>query len=145
MIYQACDKNNGRLHHSIILSLLGLPQLDLSDQAAPFTAAEVAMVVKATPSNRAPGPDGLSGSFYKATWDVIGPDVVRAFRALWDCDFRSFHLLNEAIMVLIHKTQTPAGLKDYRPISLIHSLGKLFSKALALRLAPRMHELVSLN
>lgn len=103
------------------------------------------MVVKATPSNRAPGPDGLSGSFYKATWDVIGPDVVRAFRALWDCDFRSFHLLNEAIMVLIHKTQTPAGLKDYRPISLIHSLGKLFSKALALRLAPRMHELVSLN
>jgi hypothetical protein len=48
-------------------------------------------------------------------------------------------------MVLIHKTQTPARLKDYRPISLIHSLGKLFSKALALRLAPRMHELVSLN
>jgi hypothetical protein len=60
-------------------------------------------------------------------------------------DFRSFHLLNEAVTVLLHKTHAPAGLKDYRPISLIHSMGKLFSKTLALRLAPRMHELVSHN
>jgi hypothetical protein len=57
-------------------------------------------------------------------------------------DFRSFHLLNEACMILLHKTQAPAGLKDYRPMSLIHSMGKLFSKTLALRLAPRMHELI---
>jgi hypothetical protein len=100
------------------------------------------MAVTATPSGRAPGPDGLSGSFYKATWSTIRADVVRAFHALWDMDFRSFHLLNEASMVLLHKTQSPAGLKDYRPISLIHSMGKLFSKTLALRLAPRMHELI---
>jgi hypothetical protein len=48
-------------------------------------------------------------------------------------------------MVLLHKTQASAGLKDYRPISLIHSVGKLFSKCLALCLAPRMHKLVHLN
>lgn len=82
---------------------------------------------------------------YKAVWDIVRPDVVRAFRALWEMDFRSFHHLNEAVMVLLHKTQAPAGLKDYRPISLIHSVGKLFSKCLAMRLAPRMHELVRLN
>jgi hypothetical protein len=103
------------------------------------------MIVTATPSNRAPGPDGLSGAFYKASWDIVGPDVVRAFRALWELDFRSFHLLNEAVMVLLHKTQMPEGLKDYRPISLIHSVGKLFSKGLALRLASRMHELIKPN
>jgi hypothetical protein len=50
-----------------------------------------------------------------------------------------------AIMVLLHKTQAPTGLKDYRPISLIHSLGKLFSKTLSMRLAPRMQELVRHN
>jgi hypothetical protein len=48
-------------------------------------------------------------------------------------------------MVLLHKTQAPTGLKDYRPISLIHSVGKLFSKCLALRLVPRMHTLVKIN
>jgi hypothetical protein len=103
------------------------------------------MIVTAMPSNRAPGPDGLSGAFYKASWDIVGPNVVHAFRALWELDFRSFHLLNEAVMVLLHKTQMPEGLKDYRPISLIHSVGKLFSKGLALRLAPRMHELIKPN
>jgi len=58
------------------------------------------------------------------------------FQALWDMDFRSFSHLNEATMVLIHKTQAPDGLKDYRPISLIHSVGNFFAKGLALRLAP---------
>jgi hypothetical protein len=60
-------------------------------------------------------------------------------------DFRSFHHLNEAVMVLLHKIQAPAGLKDYNPISLIHSVRKLFSKSLAMCLAPRMHGLVGLN
>jgi hypothetical protein len=131
--------------HRIDLSQLPLPQIDLADQALPFSAAEIAMAVTATPSGRALGPDGLSGSFYKATWSTIRADVVRAFHALWDMDFRSFHLLNEACMVLLHKTQSPAGLKDYKPISLIHSMGKLFSKTLALRLAPHMHELIGHN
>jgi hypothetical protein len=114
--------------HRIDFSLLDLPRLDLSDQVLPFTVDEVARIVKATPSGRAPGPDGFSRSFYKATWDIVGHDVVRAFQALWDMDFRSFHLLNEAVMVLLHKTQAPAGLKDYRPISLIHSVGSCFPK-----------------
>ena len=57
-------------------------------------------------------------------------------------DFRSFHHVNEAIMVLLHKNQQPEGLKDYRPISLIHSAGKLIAKGLALRLAFRMSEIV---
>jgi hypothetical protein len=70
---------------------------------------------------------------------------VWVFHALWDLDFRSFHHLNEAIIVLIHKTQAPEGLKDYRPISLIHSVGKLFAKGLALHLAPRMPEMIKIN
>jgi hypothetical protein len=88
---------------------------------------------------------GIVYSFYKAAWEVVRPDVLRVFHALWDVDFRSFHHLNEARMVLIHKTQAPAGLKDYRPISLIHSVGKLFAKGLALRLAPRMPEIIKIN
>lgn len=70
---------------------------------------------------------------------------MHVFQALWEVDFRSFHHLNEAIMVLLHKTDAPAGLKDYRPISLIHSIGKLFAKGLALRLAPRMSQIVMEN
>ena len=48
-------------------------------------------------------------------------------------------------MVLLHKNQQPEGLKDYRPISLIHSIGKLFAKGLAMRLAPHMPQIVKAN
>jgi hypothetical protein len=51
--------------HRIDLAQLDLPRLDLTDQVTPFTAEEVAMIVRETPADRAPGPDGFSGAFYK--------------------------------------------------------------------------------
>jgi hypothetical protein len=36
-------------------------------------------------------------------------------------------------------------LKEFRPISLVHSFAKLVAKLLAIRLSPRMPELVSGN
>lgn len=133
-----------RTHH-LDLTMLGLLTLDFAEQAAPFSAAEVAAAVRDTPAGRVPGPDGPNATFYKAAWAIVGLDIIRVFRALWEMDFRSFHHLNEAVMVLLHKTQAPTRLKDYRPISLIHSVAKLFSKCLAMRLALRMHELVRAN
>uniref|UniRef100_A0A453BS44 Reverse transcriptase domain-containing protein n=1 Tax=Aegilops tauschii subsp. strangulata TaxID=200361 RepID=A0A453BS44_AEGTS len=38
-----------------------------------------------------------------------------------------------------------SSLFDYRPISLIHLLAKLFAKVLSLRLAPRLGNIVSAN
>lgn len=131
--------------HRFDLDALGLPRLDLSDQAAPFTDEKVTRIVHETPSDRALGPDGFSGAFYKVAWEVVRPDVVRAFHALWAGDFRSFEHLNAALMVLLHKTEHPEGLRDYRPISLIHSVGKLFAKGLAMRLATCIPELVQPN
>ena len=48
-------------------------------------------------------------------------------------------------MVLLRKNDTSNGLRDYQPISLIHSFGKLVSKGLALRLAPFMGSLARPN
>lgn len=131
--------------HTIDLSLLHLPTLNLQEQILPFSADEIKRIVMDTRSDRVPGPDGFNGGFLKAAWEVISPDVVRVFQAIWELDCRSLHLLNEAMMVLLRKTDAPASLRDYRPISLVHSIGKLFSKGLAMRLAPRMNELVRLN
>lgn len=119
--------------------------VDLRDQIAAFSADEVTRIVRETPSDRAPGPDGFNGCFYKAAWEVLKTDILEVFHSLWRLDSRSFHLLNEADMVLLWKNEAPSGLRDYRPISLIHSVGKLFSKGLAMWLAPRMKDLVRDN
>jgi hypothetical protein len=132
--------------HTINLDGL-LPQLDLNGIDACFPEEEVweAIKVKDTPSNRAPGPDGFTAAFYKAAWPIIKADVMNAFNALWSLDARSLHLINDALMVLLRKNNALAALKDYRPISLMHSFGKLFAKCLTRRLAPRLPDMVVRN
>jgi hypothetical protein len=97
------------------------------------------------PPDRAPGPNGFSGRFYEATWGIIKQDVINAFNALWSLDYRSFHLVNDALMILLRKKEAPTALRDYKPISLMHSFSKLFAKCLARSLAPRLQQNVALN
>lgn len=70
---------------------------------------------------------------------------MNAFNALWSLDARSFYLLNDALMILLRKNSAPTRLKDYRPISLMHSFSKLFAKCLARRLASRLKDIVAPN
>jgi hypothetical protein len=65
--------------HRIDLAQLDLPRLDLTDQISPFSAEEVATIVRETPADRAPGPDEFSGAFYKAAWEVFGPMLCGCF------------------------------------------------------------------
>lgn len=44
---------------------------NLEDQEAPINAEEVWAAIKAMPSDRAPGPDGFTGAFYKSVWPLI--------------------------------------------------------------------------
>jgi hypothetical protein len=53
--------------------------------------------------------------------------------------------LNSAFITLLPKIDEASGVKDYRPISLIHSFRKLVTKILASRLAGRIQDIVSLN
>ena len=142
--YNALLGMHFRRSHWIDLERLNLPRLDLQALAEPFSEAEVTRIVLESPLDRAPGPDGFIDRFYRATW-AIKDDICNAFNCLWQQDWRSFYLLNDASMVLLRKNDTSNGLRDYQPISLIHSFGKLVSKGLALRLAPFMGSLVRPN
>jgi hypothetical protein len=65
-----------------------------------------------------------------------------ALDAFWRHDMHSLHEVNGGLMVLLPKTAEATNLKQFRSISLIHSMGKLISKLLVNRLAPRLPELV---
>jgi hypothetical protein len=101
-------------------------------------------VIQEIPVDCAPGPDGFTGLFYRSAWNIIKGDIMRAFHALWSLDARSLYLINQAYIVLLKKREA-TEINDYRPISLIHSFAKLFTKVLATRLAPLMHQLVKPN
>jgi hypothetical protein len=70
-------------------------------------------------------------------------DIHAAFHQLFILDAHGLWKINTSLIVLIPKKDGADALHDYRPISLIHRIVKLFTKVLARRLAPRLDEMVS--
>lgn len=85
------------------LDELGVPSADLTGLKVCFSEEEVWAVIKKILNDKAPGPDGFTGLFYKIAWSVIKEDLMNALNAFWSLDTRSFNLLNDAFMVLLRK------------------------------------------
>jgi hypothetical protein len=118
---------------------------ELRDLGEIFSEDEVWSIIKGLPPDRAPGPDGFVGAFYQRAWPVIKQDIMAAVLKLYVGDGRNFGRLNRALITLIPKRADAEEVGDYRPISLVHSFGKLLSKIMANRLRPKMEMLVSAN
>lgn len=116
---------------------------DLSVLELPFTADEVKATIDDMPSDKAPGPDGFTGAFFKSCWEIVNDDFMEALNSLFHLNSQSFHLLNSANIILLPKKNDAIKVTDYRPISLIHNIAKIFSKLLANRLAPLLGSMVS--
>ena len=133
------------LERAITLDLhaLHVPQFDLLGLDALFIDDEIWAAVKSLPIGKAPGPDGFTSEFLIAYWDTIKHDFREAFDKLYSMNGQCFQKLNEALLTLLPKRADARSLYDYRPISLIHSIAKLISKVLSLRLASVIHTLIS--
>jgi mannosylglycoprotein endo-beta-mannosidase len=66
-----------------------------------------------------------------------------AVQAFYDLCCHDLNLLNKANIILLPKKDGAENVRDFRPISLIHAIAKIFTKVLALRLAPLMGQLIS--
>jgi hypothetical protein len=150
------QNENSKLVHSHFSHILGSPSSrtkainwqelgyvhhDLSELDAPFTEEEIATVVKEMPKERAPGPDGFIGMFYKKCWTVVKDDIVQAILSFYCHRIARLNLINEANIVLV--PQVASQVLDFRPISQINSVIKIITKILGNRLAPHMNSLVS--
>jgi hypothetical protein len=123
---------------------LGYVRHDLEELDVPFTTQEIEAVIKELPSEKASGPDGFIGCFYKKCWFVIKEDLVQALTFFYNNQTAKLGLVNTAHIVLLPKIQDAASLSDFRPISLINSTAKIITKILANRLAPHLDEIVSI-
>jgi hypothetical protein len=127
---------------AINLEHLDLPSLDLTCLSECFTNSEVWVVMRALPPDKALGPDGFMMHFLQSAWPIIQGVIMCVIYTFWRMDSSNLHDLKGALMVLILKASDAAGIKDHRPIALIHVIGKLIAKVLANRLAPRLNDRV---
>ena len=65
-----------------------------------------------------------------------------AFDAFGRKHFRGLTSINQALITVLPKTPAAIEIREFRPISLIHSFPKLVAKVLATRVAPGIPYLV---
>jgi len=90
-------------------------------------------VVKNLPNSHTLGPDGFYGFFIKKCWNIIKGDFIRLLN-----DFCSLNIdlksINSSVIALIPKKDNPAGVDNYKPISLLNYSLKCITKLLSTRL-----------
>jgi exonuclease III len=107
-----------------------------------FLEDEVAAVIVDSDGNKSPGPDGFNFNFFKKFWGLLKKDILLLFD-----DFHSSsrlpHSFSSYFITLIPKVSNPHSISEFRPISLLGSLYKLFAKVLAVRLGKVMDSIIS--
>ncbi len=83
--------------------------------------------------------------FFDKCWEIIQEYLVQAINHAYNTSFHRLWLMTLAYIALFPEKDNACRVGDFRPISFIHALGKMFSKLLAYRLTPKLQQLVSKN
>jgi hypothetical protein len=89
--------------HDLNRESLNLGNVDKDGISDPFLEEEVRIAISQMPSDKAAGPDGFTGAFFKACWHIIKDDIMRV--VLHFNNLRVAHLqwVNSANIVLLPK------------------------------------------
>jgi mannosylglycoprotein endo-beta-mannosidase len=107
-----------------------------------FSEAELKYAIFGLPAGKAPRPNGFTAGFYRKCWSVIKDELILEINQLHSLRGRRWNLLNSAHISLLPKGMGVCKVKDYRPVSLMHSVAKIVSKMMANRLAPCLHTMI---
>ncbi|PKU66269.1 integrator complex subunit 11 [Dendrobium catenatum] len=94
---------------------------------------EILEVIKGLGKNKSPGHDGITYSFLKHYWNIVGIDVCKAIKEFFTSGIVS-NSWKETLIVLISKISNPLSPEAFRPISLCNSIYKVVAKVLLNRL-----------
>jgi hypothetical protein len=123
-------------HQTLNWEALHIPRHDLSHLDADLSESQIDAAIAQLPAEKAPGPDGYIGAFFKQCWSIVKQNVVAAIREIFNLRGECWNLLNSANVALIAKIEEPQAIGDYRPIGIMHNMGKLLGKVLANQLSP---------
>ncbi|KAJ9560185.1 LOW QUALITY PROTEIN: hypothetical protein OSB04_005345 [Centaurea solstitialis] len=94
--------------------------------------------------DKSPGPDGFNPRFFQTKWGILGDEIFFAGKQ-WLENGALPEGINNTIIALIAKVDSPTTLKYYRPIALCNVIMKIVTKVLANRIKTILPSLISAN
>lgn len=105
------------------------------------TDVEIKQAVFGMGTYKSPGPDGMSSTFYKGYWPIIGPDVISEVQNFFTTG-RLKQAYNHTFLALIPKCNNASKVEQFRPISLCNVFLKIITKILSSRIRPILEHLI---
>ncbi|KAL2249828.1 UNVERIFIED_CONTAM: hypothetical protein Sindi_2456500 [Sesamum indicum] len=109
---------------------------------APFSEEDVKNATFDIAKDKASGPDGYSSGFYKATWLVIGKEVMKVVLDFFATG-RILKQINSTILMLIPKVHSPMSVADYRQIFSCNVLYKIIAKLIVQMLSAVLDKIIN--
>ena len=110
-----------------------LPRISKYESEHQITKEEVEKAIDTLKNDKSPGIFNINNKLLKAIKLEITPVLVELFNDFLNCSYfpDSFKI---AKIIMIPKVNNTRQIKDYRPISLLPTLGKLFEQIIANRI-----------
>ena len=108
----------------------------------PISLEELAESVKSLSLNKSPGPDGFTLEFYLKFWHLLAPLLCRLYNFCFTDQCLPESLQTGVTRLIFKKRGDVKDLKNWRPISLLNTDYKIFSKVITLRLSRVLGSLV---
>ena len=124
---------------------LEIPKLDDKERDeldGPLTYEECKKSLEAFQNGKSPGVDGLTVEFYKHFFDLIGLDLLASLNRAYELGRLSISQRRGIITLLPKEDADLMLLQNWRPITLLNVDYKIASKAIAMRIEPRLPNLV---
>ena len=96
-------------------------------------------------NGKAPGNDSFTADFYKAFWNLLGHQLTDALNYSYEHAELSNSQKQAIIRLIDKKDRNRRYIKNWRPISLLNVDVKIASKALAIRLANVLPEIIQVD
>jgi len=127
--------NNPQLVKKILNGIIPNEESKNENFTKPITKTELLCTIKQIATGKTPGPDCIATEFYRICWHIIGDDFTPVSNEIHEKGIIPDEI-KSGIITLVHKRNKKEDLRNYRPISLLHTDVKIYTKMLANRLKP---------
>ena len=109
---------------------------------AQLSLEDLTKSVKSMQSGKSPGIDGLTADFYKAFWDILGKDLLDTMAFCMDRGEMT-PTQRHAVITCLYKKGDKQQISNWRPVSLLNVDYKIFTKAIANKIATSLDDVIS--